>query len=61
MGGRSETMHVADLGDEDRGEDRSDAGELLDGVVAGVVAEPFGDRVGQLVDLAVEGVDERDE
>ena len=44
MGSRSETMHVADLGDEDRGEDRSDAG-LLYGVVAGVITEQLGDRV----------------
>ena len=45
-------MDVTDLGDEDRRQDRSDAGQLLDGVIAGVVAEQVGDRVGEFVDLA---------
>jgi hypothetical protein len=40
-------VDFADLGDEDDGEDRSDAGTLLDGVVAGVVVKLVSDRVRQ--------------
>lgn len=34
-------MDVADLGDQDRGQDGADAGQLLDGPVAGVALQAF--------------------
>ena len=41
--GRWEALDLADLGDEDRTEDRAHALDGLDGVVAEVVAEPARD------------------
>ncbi len=47
-----------DLSDHDRSDDRPDAGDLLDGVVAGVVGEDVADRVVELADLVIERVDQ---
>ena len=47
-----------DLGDEYRGQYRSDPGNLQDRPVAGVFAQPAGDEGGEQVDLEVEVLDQ---
>jgi hypothetical protein len=61
MTGGGEAVDVTDPGDEDRRQYWPDPGELLDGVITAVVTQQPGDRVGQLVDLTGEGVNEGDE
>ena len=58
MTGRGEPGDIADLGGEDRGGDRADSVDGLDGVIAGVVTEHVTDARGELVDLVVERSDE---
>src|SRR5512133_2329777 len=48
-----EPGHVADLGDEHRGEGRTDAADLLDHPVAAVPGEPVGDHRPEQLDLPV--------
>jgi hypothetical protein len=52
--GSVEAGDVADLGDEHRGQDRPDPRDLLDGLVAGIGAQPAGDQPGEGVDLEVQ-------
>ena len=58
MGGVGEAVYVTDLGDEHRRQRRSDTGHVLDGVIAGVSVQPFGDQRGETCLVAVEDVDE---
>lgn len=58
MGRPGESVHVADLGDKHRRQHRPDAGYLLDGLIAAVAAEPFGDQLGEPHLVVIEGVDQ---
>ena len=58
VGGSGEAVHVTDLGDEYRGQRRSDAWHLLDRVIAAVRLEPLGDQPGEAGLMVVEDVDE---
>ena len=49
---------VADLGDEDRTQDRPDPGDLLDRQIAGVAGQPAADDAGEQVDLEVQVLDQ---
>ena len=42
-----EPGHVADLGDDDRGQHRADAGQLLDHLVAAVTGQQVRDHLGR--------------
>ena len=53
-----ESGYVTDLGDQDRGEGRADAADLLDHPVAAVPGEPVGDHRPEAFDLPVVGVDQ---
>ncbi|MET7718359.1 hypothetical protein [Streptomyces sp. NPDC005407] len=51
-------MHVADLRDQHRRQGGTDAGQLLDGAVAGVVAKPIRDAAVEQGFFGVEFVDQ---
>lgn len=50
-------LAVSDFGDEYRTEDRTNAGQLLNDAVAGMVPQLAGDRGGEVCLMAVEDVD----
>jgi hypothetical protein len=56
--GLGEATDVADLGDEHRGQHRSDPRNGLDGEVAGVGAQPTGYQLAEQLDLKVEVLDQ---
>jgi hypothetical protein len=58
VGGVGEAVHVTDLGDEHRRQRRSDAGHLLDRLIAAVGVQPLGDHRGEARFVTVEDVDE---
>ena len=58
LGGPGEAVHVTDLGDEHRRQHRSDTGYLLDGLIAAISVELFGDQRGEPRLVAIEDVDE---
>jgi len=58
LGGASEAVHVTDLGDEHRRQHRSDTRYLLDGLIAAISVELFGDQPGEPRLVAIEGIDE---
>ena len=57
MGGVGEAVHVTDLGDEHRTEDRAHAGQLLNRPIAAIAAKLGGDLVGEPPLVGVENVD----
>ena len=57
-GGAGKRVDVADLGHEHGGEDRANAGDGLDGLVAGMVGQNVGDQGRETVDLDAERVDQ---
>jgi hypothetical protein len=58
LAGPGESVHVTDLGDEHRSQHRADAGDLLDGDVAGVFCQPAAGQFGEQVDLEIQRLDE---
>ena len=58
VAGRGEPRDIADLGHEDRGQHRADAGNGLDGVVAEVAGEIRGGLFFEQGDLAVGVIDQ---
>ena len=56
--GSGEPVHVTDLGDEHRGQNRADPGDGLYGPVTGVGDQPAADQPGEQVDLDIEVVDQ---
>jgi len=55
---RGEPPHVADLGHEDRAKDLANAGDLLDGLVAGCIDELTSDVALEDLHLALETLDQ---
>jgi len=53
----AEAMHITDLGDEDRSQDRPHPGDRLDGGVARVSAQPATGQVGEQLDLELQRLD----
>ncbi len=56
--GATEAGHVADLGHENSGQDRSDPGDGLDGVIAAMILEDLRHHSCEDLDLVVERVDQ---
>ncbi len=56
--GGAEAVHVADLGDEHRAEDRADPRDLSAPRIAGVADQPSTDDAGEHVDLEVQVLDQ---
>lgn len=58
VGGASEAVGITNLGDEHRRQRRCDPGHLLDGLIAAVSVEPFGDQCGKPCLMTIEDIDQ---